>query len=150
MSAGETVHGSAVAIDGRGILIRGRSGSGKSSLVLGLIDRDPARTRLVADDRVALAVDGDRLVATVPAAIAGKLEVRGIGVVDLPHVPSCPVALVVDIRPPAECERMPAAGALATTLLGIAVPRFMLPHGAPDGPARVRFALAHLAVGKST
>jgi HPr kinase/phosphorylase len=148
MAPGETVHASAVAIDGRGILIRGESGSGKSSLVLGLIDRDPAATRLVADDRVALSLDGAHLVATAPGALAGKLEVRGIGIVDMAHLASCPVVLVVDIRPAADCVRMPAAGDLAVTLLGVAVPRLVLPAGAADGPARVRFALSHLVVGK--
>lgn len=150
MAMAETIHASAVAIEGRGILIRGESGSGKSSLVLGLIDRDPDATRLVADDRVALAVDGPHLIATAPIPLAGKLEVRGIGIVDLPHLVACPVALVVDIRPAAECERMPAAEDLAITLLGIALPRLVLPEGASDGPTRVRFALRHLAVGKPT
>ena len=148
MAAVETIHASAVAIDGRGILIRGESGSGKSSLVLGLIDRDPDTTRLVADDRVALALDGACLVATAPAAIAGRLEVRGIGIVEMPHLAACPVALVVDIRPPADCERMPPAEALAVTLLGVSLPRLVLPAGASDGAVRVRFALSYLAVGK--
>lgn len=148
MARTETIHASAVAVEGRGILIRGASGSGKSSLVLGLIDRDPGSTRLVADDRVALDVDGGRLVASAPEAIAGKLEVRGIGIVEIPHLAACPVALVVDIRPLTECDRMPAAAARTTTLLGIALPRLDLPAGAVDGPARVRFALAHLTEGK--
>lgn len=73
---------------------------------------------------------------------------RGIGIVDMPSVLSSPVALVVDIAPPAECARMPGADALTVTLLGLAVPRLMLPSGAHDGPARVRFALVHLAGGK--
>jgi len=148
MSGDETIHASAVAIDGRGILIRGRSGSGKSALVVGLIDRDPATTRLVADDRVVLTLADGHLVATAPASLAGKLEVRGIGIVEIPALSSCSIALVVDIAPPRECPRMPAAEALTVMVHGVAVPRLILPSGAHDGPARVRFALVHLAGGK--
>ncbi len=82
----ETVHASAVLVGEHGVLIRGASGSGKSSLVLGLIDRDPSSTRLIADDRVHLDADRGRLVAAAPDTIAGKLEVRGQGIVEVAHV----------------------------------------------------------------
>lgn len=138
-----TVHASAVSVDGRGVLIRGASGSGKSSLVLGLVDRDPDATRLIADDRVILAAVRDRLVAAVPLPLAGKLEIRGQGIVDVPHLSPAAIALVVDLLPAGECPRYPDAGERHADVLGVPVPRLMLPIGAADGAVRVRFALRH-------
>ena len=71
MTSADTIHASAVAVGSTGVLIRGRSGSGKSALVLGLLDRDPDATRLVADDRVILSREDDRIVAAPPPALAG-------------------------------------------------------------------------------
>ena len=75
----ETVHASTVAVDGRAVLITGPSGSGKSDLALRLLDRGFI---LVSDDQTIVKKDGDRLLASAPPNIAGKLEVRGIGIVD--------------------------------------------------------------------
>lgn len=145
MSLPDTVHASAVAVGEHGVLIRGASGSGKSSLVLGLIDRDPATTLLIADDRVTLTPDRGRLVAAAPPALAGKLEVRGQGIVAVAHVSPFPVALVVDLLPPADCPRMPEPAEMEATVMGFVLPRLMLPIGVNDAPARVRFALTRLA-----
>jgi serine kinase of HPr protein (carbohydrate metabolism regulator) len=145
MSLHETVHASAVAIGADGVLIRGSSGSGKSSLVLGLIDRDPLTTRLVADDRVKLAVERGRLIAAAPAALAGKLEVRGQGIVDIAYASPSAVALVVDLLPPEECPRMPEPPEREVAILNVVLPRLMLPIGANDGPVRVCFAVRRLA-----
>lgn len=143
MSGAGTVHASAVAIGDRGVLVRGVSGSGKSSLVLGLIDRDPEGTFLVADDRVVLAALDGWIEAAPPEAIAGRLEVRGLGIVAVPYVSPCRIALVVDLMPADRCPRFPEPRERATVLLGISLPRLILPIGASDGPARVRFALRH-------
>ena len=84
-----------------GVLIRGPSGSGKSSLVLGLIAAIRRRRRLVADDRVAaFASNAAGSIAAAPAALAGKLEVRGQGIVDVAHVSPAAIDLVVDLLPP--------------------------------------------------
>ncbi len=91
------IHASCAAREGHGVLLLGPSGSGKSDLLLRLLDHGFA---LVADDRVELE-DG---VASAPAAIAGLLEVRGIGVVKLPHLARVPVALAVALS---TGERMP-------------------------------------------
>ena len=90
----ETIHATCVAIGGRGILIRGRSGSGKSDLALRLIDRG---ARLVSDDYTILSASGGRLRAAPPATIAGKLEVRGIGIVALDAERDVPICLVADL-----------------------------------------------------
>jgi serine kinase of HPr protein (carbohydrate metabolism regulator) len=147
MTVSATMHASAVAIGADGVLIRGPSGSGKSSLVLGLIDRDPETTRLVADDRVEARVDDGRLVARAPAPLAGRLEVRGQGIVAIDHIPEAPIRLVVDLLPVEACPRMPEPDEARVAIGGVVLPRLKLPIGATDGPARVRFALRHLPAG---
>lgn len=102
------VHGSAVARAGRGILILGASGSGKSALALALVARGAA---LVADDRVEIAARGRALVLRPPPATAGLIESRGVGILPLPAVPEAVLVLAVDLdRPPA--ARMPQAGTI--------------------------------------
>ena len=124
-----------VAIGGRGLLIEGASGSGKSSLALALLD-DGAT--LVGDDGVELSARHGRLVAEPVPSIAGKLEIRGVGLVDFPAT-SAPVALVLklDREPP----RWPGER-VCETICGIAIPA--LPFAAFDMPmaARARQALA--------
>jgi HPr kinase/phosphorylase len=88
------VHGSAVAFAGRGVLILGTSGSGKSSLALALVGRGG---QLVADDRVVLSRRGDALIASAPGTIAGLIEARGVGILRLPWIPEAAIALAVDL-----------------------------------------------------
>jgi len=148
MSLPDTVHASAVRFAGRGILVRGGSGSGKSALVLQLLFAD-AEARLVADDRVILSADAGRLVATVPEGLAGLLEVRGQGIVRRPHVSPAPVDLVVDLRPLADCPRLPEPDDERVAILGLDLPRLILPSGAADGVVRLRVALERLSVARS-
>ena len=79
----ETLHASTVAIDGRAVLISGISGAGKSDLALRLIDRG---FTLVADDQTIVQKRAERLVVSAPQTIRGKLEIRGLGIVDMPAV----------------------------------------------------------------
>jgi len=144
MTVPGTVHASAVLIGEDGVLIRGASGSGKSSLILGLIDRDPGATRLVADDRVALTADDGVLVASVPDGIAGKLEVRGQGIVPVDYCSPAVIRLVVDLRPPEECPRLPEPEDARVEIMGVVLPRLMLPIGAAEATARVRLAVRRL------
>jgi serine kinase of HPr protein (carbohydrate metabolism regulator) len=141
----DTVHASVALVGGKGVLIRGKSGSGKSSLLLALISS--AGATLVADDRVHLAAQGGSLVARVPAAIAGLMEVRGVGIVRRPHIASAAVDLVVDLLPLAECPRLPDGGEARAVLEGIAVPRIFIAIGAHDGAPRVQAALARSEAG---
>jgi HPr kinase/phosphorylase len=147
MSAQETMHASVVAFDGHGILIRGASGSGKSSLLLSLLDGSPAAATLVADDRAYVTVEGDRILASVPEAIAGKMEIRGLGIVQRSYVASVAVDLVVDLLPLEECPRMPSEEESQVVLEGVALPRIFIATGAHDGAARVRAALDRRANG---
>ena len=98
----ETLHASTVAKDGRAVLISGPSGSGKSDLALRLLDRGFS---LVSDDQTHVRREGDRLIASPPANIAGKLEIRGIGIVEMDNLTDIPVALLVELT--SDIQRMP-------------------------------------------
>jgi len=82
---------SCVAIGGRGLLIMGEPGCGKSSLALALIDRGAV---LVGDDGMALSLEGERVIASPPPNITGLIEVRNVGLITLPTI-SAPLALAV-------------------------------------------------------
>lgn len=134
------VHASCVALGDKAVLIRGPSGSGKSDLALRLID-DGAR--LLADDYTALTREGSRLIASPPAEIAGKIEVRGLGLIDLPAASDVEVALVIDLVGQDEIERLPDPQ--DTEIEGVTVPLLGLWPFAASATAKVRLALAHPA-----
>jgi serine kinase of HPr protein (carbohydrate metabolism regulator) len=130
----ETIHASCVAIGGRGVLIAGPSGSGKSDLALRLIDRGAA---LVSDDYTVLQAQGGRLLASPPETIAGRLEIRGVGIVERPYVAAVPVVLLVDLaRPP---ERLPEPA--IQRFAGIAVPVLGLVALEASAPIKLEAAL---------
>lgn len=132
----ETVHASAVAIDGRAVLIGGRSGHGKSDLALRLIDRGAT---LISDDYTFLRRIEGRAVASAPATIAGKIEMRGIGLVeDMATAQDVPVALYVDLdKAP---ERLPEPGGVMM-LAGISVPTVAMNGLEASSPLKVETAL---------
>lgn len=132
----QLVHATSVEIGGHAVIIRGPSGGGKSDLALRLIDGGAV---LVADDQTQLSAQDSRLFASCPAAIAGMLEVRGLGIVRLPHRDRVPVALVVDLVAAKDIERLPEPGMAA--FLGIHVPRVALAAFESSTPAKVRLAL---------
>ncbi|WP_265563117.1 HPr kinase/phosphorylase [Sphingomicrobium arenosum] len=132
----DIVHASSVAIGGRVVLLLGASGAGKSDLALRLIDRGHA---LVADDRTIVQRKGDQLIASPPPTIAGKLEARGIGILDLPHLERAPVALAIGLDGPV--ERYPL-DEKELTLLGISLPLLSLDARAPSAPILVEHAFA--------
>ena len=129
MNRDETVHGTALVLEGQGILIRGPSGSGKSLLALALLDEWESRGReamLVADDGVRLRIEGDRVILGAPETIAGLIELRGRGVVERPHVGQAALDVVVDLVP--GLERMPEDSAFRTLLCGLDVARCPVPQ----------------------
>ena len=142
MTEPATVHASAVLLGERGVLIRGAAGSGKSSLLLGLLTDAVASTWLIADDRVILTPANGRLIAAVPPVLAGLLEIRGQGIVRRRFVSPARIHLVVDLLPLAECDRMPARPAETVSIASIELPLLRLPIGLADGPVRVRAAVA--------
>ena len=139
-SAGEHVHASTVAIDGRAVLITGPSGSGKSDLALRLIDRGFI---LVGDDQTIVRRDGERLVASAPARIAGKLEVRGIGIIEMETASDLPVALLVELT--SEIERLPEDNR-TSAILGVSLPLVSIDAQAASAPAKVALALDRIGL----
>ena len=130
------LHGTCIAVGGTGVLVLGPSGSGKSDLALRLIDRG---ARLVADDQVEVTASGDHLVAAAPGALAGLLEVRGLGIVAVETVASARLDLVVDLVGAEQVERMPKDESV--TIEGIAVARLRLAPFQASAAAKVRLAL---------
>lgn len=137
----EIAHATVVLASATGILIRGRSGSGKSSLAAALIRRGG---RLVADDTIHLSALGGRLVATRMGVYAKSLEIRGRGIVLPPSEQSAVIRLVVDLVAPEAWERMPEADALVTELLGVRLPRQPIPERFGDALALLEAALDSL------
>jgi len=140
----ETLHGTAIALAGNAVIIRGAPGSGKSDLALRCLSLAPTAliaspATLVADDRVVVLRKGDRLKVEAPDTIRGKLEVRGLGIVTVPSVDSAELALVADLVAPKEVERFPDPTP-ETELLGLPLP---LLHIAPfEASAPVKLLLA--------
>ena len=119
-----------------GVLLRGSSGSGKSDLALGLIDRGH---RLVADDMVEFVASDDRLIGSCPIGCAGFIEVHGLGVIDLTRLynenvvtVSAPLALVISLQTvdDGSCTAERLTGRWSSwSLLGVSVAELVLPCG---------------------
>ncbi len=105
----QMIHGTAISIDGHAVLIIGKSGSGKSDLALRLIDRGAI---LISDDIVFLETHDNAPMLTVAPNIAGKIEVRGVGIFNVDFLDSAPLRLVVEfVDAP---DRLPDENARAT------------------------------------
>ena len=145
--AAETIHASCVALGQRGVLLLGPSGAGKSDLALRLImESAPAAARgvLVADDRVVLSVHDGALRAHAPAPIAGRIEVRGLGIHRLPHRPWVRLALAVDLVAREAVPRLPEVPS-ERSWLGISLPAVALFPFEASAPLKVRLALERCA-----
>ncbi|MEO6224875.1 MAG: HPr kinase/phosphatase C-terminal domain-containing protein [Sphingomicrobium sp.] len=136
----ETVHASTVASDGRAVVITGPSGSGKSDLTLRLLDRGFV---LVSDDQTIVKRDGDRLIATAPANIAGKLEIRGIGIIDMERTADVPVALLVELTN--DIQRLPD-DSRERPILGVSLPLISIDAMTASAPSKVALALDRLGL----
>lgn len=132
------LHGTCVAIEGYGVLLRGVSGSGKSDLALRLIDQYTDAI-LVADDRVDIIARDGALYASAPANIAGKMEVRGLGIVPVEFSPQARLRLLADLVNPAQVQRMPDPE--FEEVSGVLLPRIRLAPFSPSAPALLRRAL---------
>jgi len=135
----ETIHATSIAISGRGVLITGPSGSGKSDLALRLIDRGAV---LISDDYTAVVAEGDRLLLRPPANIAGKMEIRHLGIIDMPHIENVPAVLLIRLEE--QPERMPDPFP-SILLAGTMLPLIALAGREPSAPLKVEWALRHLA-----
>jgi len=133
------IHATAVALpvdEGwAGVLLRGASGSGKSDLALRLIDEG---ARLVADDQTELCLNGGALRLRAPARIAGRMEVRGLGLVSVPLVEQASLVLVAELAPAAEIDRLPLPQTVI--LAGVSVAMVRLAPFEASATAKLRLA----------
>lgn len=143
----ELVHGTCVALGHRAALLRGPSGAGKSDLALRFLFLPrrgvaaPDSPALIADDQVRLQRQGERIIASAPASIRGKLEVRGIGIIGVRTEPEAELALVVDLVAPEAMERLPEPG-MTVPVLGLQVPLTGLAPFEHSAPIKLALALA--------
>lgn len=136
----ETLHASTVATDGRAVVIMGPSGAGKSDLALRLLDRG---FTLVSDDRTIIRRNGDRLVTSAPASIAGKLEIRGIGIVEMETGGEVPVGLLVELT--SEIQRLPDENR-ERPVLGVKIPLITIDAMTASAPSKVALALDRMGL----
>jgi hypothetical protein len=144
-TAQANIHASCVAIGGRGVLLIGASGAGKSDLALRLIH---AGARLVADDRTILFLAKGALHARAPDSIKGLLEIRGLGIVTFPVRPRVEIALVVKLG--REGARLPKPGIyhIPAPLTGAKpVPQIALDARFASTPAKIGAAMAAFSQG---
>jgi HPr kinase/phosphorylase len=148
----ELVHGTCVALGPHAVLIRGRSGSGKSDLAfrfLALASEGDLEPRLVADDQVWIEARGDgTLVASAPATLAGKIEVRGLGIVELPHLTEALLVLVADLVSAEEVPRMPPDPLDHIAIAGLPIPVVKLAPFELSSALKLKLALL-LSVSQS-
>jgi HPr kinase/phosphorylase len=136
------VHGTSVTLGSDGILLQGPPGSGKSDLALRLID---AGALLVADDQTELALVGDGVVMSASAAIAGRIEVRGLGILRVPSAPSAVLRLAVMLVAPPQIERLPEPQ--FCTMLGRSVPLLALAPFEASAVAKLKLAVRAYRTG---
>ena len=132
----ETLHAGCVAIGGHGLLLFGRPGSGKSDLALRLIDRG---ARLVSDDYTLVRREGTRLIASAPPTIAGMIEVRGLGIVEMPALDVVEVVLAVDLNQ--TVERMPPEQPPIHEYAGVALPVLAIAAFESSAPIKIEIAM---------
>ncbi len=136
----ETLHASTVALDGRAVLIGGPSGAGKSDLALRLLDRG---FTLVSDDQTILRKSGKQLLASAPPTIHGKLEIRGVGIVEMETVADVPVALFVELT--SDVQRLPD-DSRERLVLDVRIPLISIDALTASAPSKVAVALDRLGL----
>jgi len=136
----ETLHASTVATAGRAVLLTGPSGAGKSDLALRLLDRG---FTLVSDDQTIVRKDKERVLAAAPPTIRGKLEVRGVGIVDIETIDDVPLALVVELT--SDIQRLPD-DSRERLVLDVKLPLISVDAMTASAPSKVALALERLGL----
>jgi HPr kinase/phosphorylase len=143
--ARELVHGTCVALGTKAALLRGGSGVGKSDLALrfmALPSELEFEPRLVADDQVLVEARGPQeLIASASATLAGKLEVRGLGILDVPYLGEARLVLAVDLVQSREVPRMPPEPLENIMIAGVALPLLRLAPFEPSSALKLKLAL---------
>lgn len=147
MAQTTNLHGTCLAMGSFGVLLTGAPGSGKSDLALRLIDQPGyglgqtlLKSQLVADDQVMLRREDDRVVASAPLALKGFLEVRGLGIVQMPVQDEVALSLVLRLVAGDEIERMPDPDVDTLSLLDVSIPVLKVDPFHASAPAFVRAA----------
>ncbi|HZD25785.1 MAG TPA: HPr kinase/phosphatase C-terminal domain-containing protein [Alphaproteobacteria bacterium] len=130
------IHGTCVAVEGKAVLLRGPSGSGKSDLALRLIAGGAV---LVADDQVEVTAEEDGLTARAPAPIRGLIEVRGVGLVRMPWLAEARLMVVVDLTGRSAVPRLPDPA--EAEIAGARLPHYRLCAAEASAPEKVRLLL---------
>lgn len=139
----ETLHATTIAINGRAVMLYGPSGSGKSDLGLRLIDRGAS---LVSDDYTILRREAGRLLATPPLQIAGRMEVRGVGLIDLPFQSDVEVSLLVELVD--LVERLPETQ--SRVFAGVSVPVLRALAFEASAPIKIELMLRRILDGTNS
>ena len=137
MTGQEQIHGTAIALNGRGVLLLGKPGSGKSDLALRLIDRGAL---LIADDQVCLRREDDTLLLFGPAILSARIELRGVGLLSAPHLAAAPMMMAALCDQPV--ERLPHAE--YRQWLGLRRPVIRLAPFEGSAPIKLEWALRGL------
>ena len=139
----ELVYGTCVSLGDSAAILQGASGSGKSDLALRFIfttpsDLDPA---LVADDQINVEARQDKLFAHTPQTIEGQIEVRGIGIVNVPYRRQAEVKIIVKLAARQDIPRMPPHPLPKQTICGVSLPILLLYPFEPSAALKLRLAL---------
>jgi serine kinase of HPr protein (carbohydrate metabolism regulator) len=138
-TASETLHATCLSVQGRGILLCGPPGCGKSDLALRLITGHDAR--LVADDQVLVERRGSMLVGSAPKNLRGLFEVRGLGIVRMEYEHEAGLAMLFRLKPWQDIERMPELPVRQFSILGIAIAETDLDPAVSSAPQRLLLAM---------
>jgi len=134
-------HACALEINKTGILIIGQPGSGKTSLMMGLLQRakiEKLNASLVADDQVYLSTPDQKVFAKVPETIAGMVEIRGYGITDHAFKSETQIELVVELIEDDKIERMPHPKSYEINSLNL--PLLEVPQRHENQAVRIIFA----------
>ena len=144
MCAKINIHATGIQIGGIGVLVRGPTGAGKSLLALELLREAEQRGKaglLVGDDRLDIIAGADHIEMCAPPEIAGKIELRGRGIVTRPFVARSRVDLVVDLVAGDAVERLPQPE--RSTCAGVELRRICIAPFEASACAKIRLAVGH-------
>ena len=138
----ENIHSSSVELDGKAILIKGESGSGKSSLALKLI---MLGAKLIADDQTTVFINKGEVFLRAPSSLPFGLEIRGVGIISPPRCKKAKLKLVIDLSE-VETSRLPSLHERRIDILGYSFPFYFF-QGIKE-PASAIYAILKFGIVK--